>query len=162
AIDRLDGGLMETLFHPDATDNHGMFKGRMADWMPWCLDIVGRMGLTQHVIGNVLIELHGDEARAESYYIVAQPQLPQEKGGVFVAASNAPTDQYLVAGGRYLDHLVRRDGAWKFQHRHVIYDWNLNPSPPDVWQKLRAAGWVFGTQGRDDASYSNFAGISSM
>ena len=69
AVDRRDAGLMASGFHPDATDDHDMFKGRAADFVPWVMDVLATMQLTQHVVGNILIRLSGDRAASESYFV---------------------------------------------------------------------------------------------
>ena len=60
AIDRCDAELLKTLFHPDATDDHGMFVGTASDFIDWVMPVLATMDRTQHIIGQVLIEVDGD------------------------------------------------------------------------------------------------------
>ncbi|WP_156680932.1 nuclear transport factor 2 family protein [Sphingomonas profundi] len=160
AVDRCDADLMRGLFHADATDDHGMFRGTAADFVPWVMGVLANMRLTQHMIGNILIELDGDQARAETYFI-AHHLIAAEKSGIFLAAEAGAPDQFMVAGGRYLDRFERRDGAWRFSHRHAVFDWNAEAPATDKWDRPALAGWVFGERGPGDASYANFAGGSA-
>ena len=53
---------------------------------------------------TVLYEIDGDVAHAETYW--------------FYGAKNRDGSNWL-AGGRYLDRLERRDGAWRIVHEHL-------------------------------------------
>ena len=39
AIDRCDAALIGEILHPDATDDHGGFKGTGKDFVPWVMDV---------------------------------------------------------------------------------------------------------------------------
>lgn len=147
AIDRCDEALLRSLFHPDATDDHGGFQGTAAQFVDWVLPVLAGMNRTQHCIANVLIELHGDVAYGESYF-TAHHVLPQTEG----------PDIYMVAAGRYLDRFERRDDVWRFAHRQACYDWNAAAPATDSWNRDAAGAWTFGTRGPTDKSYANFAG----
>ncbi len=145
AIDRCDAELLKSLFHPDATDDHGLFSGTATDFVPWVMGVLGGMVRTQHLIGNVLIEVDGDEARGESYFL-AHHVLPGESG-----------EQTMVAAGRYLDRFARRDGQWRITRRHAVYDWSSTAPNSDIWDRANMPGFSFGARGADDPSYAHFA-----
>ncbi|MGB3807057.1 MAG: nuclear transport factor 2 family protein [Erythrobacter sp.] len=142
AIDRCDAELVGELFHPDATDDHGGFKGSAKDFVPWVMEVLGTMTRTQHVIGNVLIELDGDHARGESYFI-AHHAIPGEDG----------SDTFMIAAGRYLDRFERRDGTWKISHRGAVYDWSSAAPLSDIWDRPAMEEYSFGERGKADPSY---------
>ncbi len=146
AVDRCDAALMKELFHADATDDHGMFQGSARDFIAWVIPVLQAMDRTQHIIGQVLIEVDGDTARGESYFI-AHHAIPRPDGGVF-----------MLAAGRYLDRFERRDGIWKIAHRHAVYDWNSTAPLSDGWDRAAPGPTRFGTRGPADASYGHFAG----
>ena len=146
AIDRCDSDLVREVFHPDATDDHGMFKGTAADFVPWVMEVLNGMRRTQHIIGNVLVEVDGNKAEGESYFI-AHHVLPGGEGA----------DSFMVAAGRYLDRFEKRNGEWKISHRHAVYDWSQTAAASDIWDRANAPGYVFGSRGTADASYSHFA-----
>lgn len=144
AIDRCDADLVRKLFHPDATDDHGGFKGSASDFVPWVMEVLGTMTRTQHVIGNILIELDGDQARGESYFI-AHHTIPGEDD----------SDTFMIAAGRYLDRFERRDGIWKMAHRWAVYDWSSAAPSSDIWDRPAMDGYAFGARGKPDPSYAH-------
>ena len=147
AIDRCDADLVAQVFHPDATDDHGGYKGTARDFIPWVMDVLAGMRRTQHMIGNILIELDGDRAYGETYFI-AHHSLPKDDG----------PDTFMVAAGRYLDRFERRDGAWKIAHRGAVYDWSTAAPSSDIWDREAMPAYSFGARGTADPSYSHFAG----
>jgi hypothetical protein len=149
AIDRVDEALLRSLFWPDATDDHGLIKGIAEEFIAAVIPMLGTMISTQHNVANVLVEVHGSRARAESYF-VAQHTLP--------GADGAPA-QEMIAAGRYLDTFEKRDGVWKYSHRHAVYDWNASAPYTSGWdvspmKELLARG----ARGPADPSYAHFAG----
>ncbi|HEV2651744.1 MAG TPA: nuclear transport factor 2 family protein [Rhizomicrobium sp.] len=147
AIDRCDADLLRTIFHPDATDDHGVFHGTARDFIPWVMDVLATMKRTQHCICNVLIDVQGDKAFGESYFIAHHT----------IAREGQP-DTFMLAAGRYLDRFERRNGEWKISHRQAAYDWNSSTNSTDSWNRTDPGQWTFGTRGQADKSYLNFAG----
>lgn len=145
AIDRCDAELVRSVFHPDATDDHGSFRGTAADFVPWVMEVLAGMRRTQHVLGQILIEFDGDTAVGESYFI-AHHVLPNEAG-----------DTFMLAAGRYLDRFEKRDGAWRISHRHAVYDWSSTEGVSDMWNRANMPGFAFGERGTADMSYAHFA-----
>lgn len=148
-IDRCDAEMVRDCFHPDATDDHGAFKGTAEEFVEWVMPVLETMKCTQHVIGQSLMEVSGDKAAGESYF-VAHHNIDTPDGEIF-----------MIAAGRYLDRFERRDGAWKISHRHAVYDWNsVNPST-DSWKRDDPDNpSVYGVRGKSDASYAHLAGVS--
>jgi hypothetical protein len=122
ALDRCDESLLRGCFHPDATDDHGLFTGTAEAFVPWVMKTLQSMTATSHFIGNILIETTGDIAAAESYFTAFHR----------LATPDGEID--MVAAGRYLDRFARRDGAWRLSHRHAVYDWTTTHPATD-------AGW---------------------
>ena len=121
-VDRCDSELIKSVYHPGAIDEHGLFKGK---GMEFAEVIAGEMEKRsangQHHITNILIDLDGDVARVESYFISLNPEVNPE-------GSVAPVT------GRYLDRFERRDGACKIAHRQVILDYSYQALPPGKWE----------------------------
>ncbi len=147
AIDRCDETLLRSLFHPEATDDHGVFHGTASGFADWVMPVLHGMRRTQHCVANVLVEVDGDVARSESYF-TAHHALPNPEGA----------DTYMVASGRYLDSFARRGGEWRLTHRQACYDWNAAAPSTDSWDRDGMPGWTFGKRGEADPSYANFAG----
>jgi ketosteroid isomerase-like protein len=146
AIDRCDAALLASLFHPDATDDHGLFSGTAAEFIAWVIPLLKTMKQTQHVIGQSLIEVDGDSAVGESYF-VAHHTIARDGEDVFT-----------IAAGRYLDRFERRGGAWKFSHRHAVYDWNSAGPSTDTFDRAKPGHMAFGKRGAFDPSYAHLGG----
>ncbi len=146
AIDRCDADLLRTLFHPDGTDDHGIFKGTAAEFVDWVIPLLGTMERTQHVIGQVLIEVDGDRAVGESYFVAHH------------AMAGPDGDVHMIVAGRYLDRFERRDGTWKISHRQAVYDWGSSTPLTDSYDRDRPGAMTFGVRGPDDASYAYLTG----
>jgi hypothetical protein len=110
-IDRLDVNCLKACYWPEATVDYGAFKGpahQFAEIVMGALD--GQYELTQHAVSNMLVQVDGDKAVAESY-CNANHLL---QGGA----------EELSYRGRYLDRFERRDSRWKLSHRQVVMDWS--------------------------------------
>lgn len=133
AVDRCDEELLRSVYHPDATDNHGPFNGTAADFIPWVMDLLRRRyRSTTHAICNELIELEGDVARTEAYFFAFHRY--ERDGGEY---------DWTVAG-RYVDRFERRSGLWRIAHRLAVMDWDRvdlvsgkRPPPPVVGLRSR-------------------------
>lgn len=119
-IDRGDGAALRRAYHPDAHEDHGPFSGNPADLIPFLFDVLKNVETCVHTILNVLIELDGDVAMSEAYFLAIQ----RERGDT--------VEDYIM--GRYLDRFERRDGEWRIAKRTVVLDWSRRapfngPSP---------------------------------
>ena len=148
-LDRLDAELLRSVFHPDATDDHGPFKGGREEYIQWCMEALPTMDRTQHAICNVLIEVSGDEARGESYAI-ATHDLKDEDG----------REIKLTNGMRYLDTFERRDGTWKISRRFATMEWQTSQPRADSFKRDASDPHNFGGRDRDDPVYAHFADLA--
>lgn len=145
AIDRRDKAQLDDCFHPDATDDHGIFKGTARAFSDWVIPQLAAYERTQHIIANQLIALDGDNAACESYFH-AHHVMESAQGSI-----------NIVAAGRYLDRLQRRDGIWRIAHRGVVYDWNRVDPSTDRWHEEPIASLLpRGCASREDPSYALF------
>ena len=108
-IDRHDVAIMARAYHADATDDHGEYQGPASGF----IDYANRTHAEgffahQHYIGNHTIDLDGDKARAETYFLAS---LRRNDGAT------------MLCGGRYIDRLERRDGTWAIAHRTSMIEW---------------------------------------
>lgn len=146
AADRHDHAFMRTLYHEDATDDHGaFFKGLAMDFIDKLPEIQAPMNILHHNVTTVNIALDGDRAEGE-IYILAFHQVATEAG---------PID--LLIGGRYFDRYEKRDGQWKFMHRAVVADWATLHDPSIVnLENPMVEGALIGQPGKADPSYGFF------
>lgn len=114
AVDRLDEELLRGCYHPDATDDHGVFKGFREEFIAWVLPLHTRyQTVSQHKVSNITIDLHGDVAHCECYYMYA--------------GMNREGTPLTVCGGRYIDRFERRDGHWAIADRVSRLEWHGTP-----------------------------------
>lgn len=113
-VDRGDQALLEPCFHDDAVDDHGNFSGSKSDALAALAKSAANPDTTAsfHHLGNILIDLRGDEAFVETYFMASQRK--EIDGKTFTR----------MRVGRYLDHFVREDGRWQVIHRRVVDDWS--------------------------------------
>jgi SnoaL-like domain len=138
--DRCQRELIEGAYHEDAWDDHGSFRGGRDE----VTDIIAanKSGAlnSQHHIGNVLIELQGDAANVESYFVACQ--LRDVDGRLYTR----------LRAGRYLDRFERREGRWRISRRRVVEDWArldaIVEVPPEIGPEC-----TWGTRTREDLSY---------
>lgn len=149
AADRHDHALMRTLYHEDATDDHGsFFKGLAMDFIDRLPEIQAPMAILHHNVTTTNIRFNPDD-----------PQ--QAEGEIYILAFHqVKTDTGLfdlLIGGRYFDRYEKREGVWKFAHRAVVADWaNLHdPSIVNLDNPV-IAGAHIGRPGETDPSYTVF------
>jgi hypothetical protein len=133
-VDRRDEDLLRSVFREGAINDNGVpapatqLIGTVISSPP-----VTRM----HFVGNVLMELEGDRAFVETY---------------FIAYSTHPEESQTftrIRGGRWLDRFERDDSGWKIAHRRVVDEW----SRLDEVKETPTVGRHRGESGPADAVY---------
>jgi hypothetical protein len=160
-VDRRDEELLKSIYHDDAFDDHGW--GLQATGEQFAA-LVRRDGkgfpdewkLTMHFLGQHLIDVEGDEATSEVYFIS------------YNVLEHDGQEWGQTSAGRYVDQWERRDGGeFKIVRRQVIYDWwrtDVNDTPwpgpdhdvPKMFHggaALDTSTNVYGTPGPEDKSY---------
>jgi hypothetical protein len=120
-IDRGEVELLRSVYHPGAIDRHGAdaFEDARTQFAEVAVATVDTwQNPCQHHITNHLIELEGDVAHVESYFLAYQP-VPDADGNEVTG----------IVGGRYLDRFERRDGRWAIAERSVAVDWSRATLP---------------------------------
>lgn len=149
-LDRCDAALVRSVFHDDATDDHGQFKGSAGEFVDWVIPVLQGMERTQHFIGNVLVDVVGDTAWGESYFIANHDMTDAQ--GIPVR---------YVASGRYLDRFERRGGEWRIAHRGCVFDWSATHPRTDNWDRT-AGPRRYGMRGANDPVFSEGMAPSVM
>lgn len=158
-IDRRDGDLLRSIYHPDARDEHGWGTAcsgyEFADAVSDAEALGFPCEITQHHITSIFIDVRGEDAISEAYFLSVQR----------FRAEGSLWD--LSCGGRYADRWERRDGEFKIIRRTVIYDLvrtdrvaTMWPGPDfevpkNVWgsPELPSENVVWGMPGSADPSY---------
>ena len=138
AIDRLDESMLRSVFHPDSQHAHGFIgpssdpalpskPGAPMDFVAYAFDVLRTHTRTHHQLGNIFIEVEGDNAYAETYFTAYHRM--RAKGDPEAAENAFDTEMDFLVGGRYLDRFQCRDGVWKISHRTGLTDWTRLESP---------------------------------
>jgi SnoaL-like protein len=106
-----DARLISGSFWPDATVDLGIFAGSFDDYLAWVVPGSPAIPVTQHVLGQAVIELDGSTALAETH-VTAYHRVADGDG-----------DRDVVLGGRYLDRVDKRGTHWRIGQRTMLYDW---------------------------------------
>lgn len=130
ALDRLDGDLMRSVFFEDAWCEYGFYNGPPAEFAEFSMAALGGHEANHHMLGNVLIDVEGDEAFGEVYFH-AYHKLKAASGSGF---------EDLVIAGRYIDRYEKRDGAWKIAYRSERNDWSRTAPTNDVYFDMAPKG----------------------
>jgi hypothetical protein len=136
---------MASAYHPGAVDDHGRFRGPAADFIEFVNGADGIGGVHdaytvhQHYLLNHFVDLNGDEAHSETYYLFA--------------AELADSGRLVLMGGRYLDRLTHRDGRWGISVRRVVAEWVTDAAAGVGLPPGRMAEFTRGSFDRNDASY---------
>ena len=117
AVDRQDWNAARELYHPDAFDDHGFFKGPPDAFLAHIEKMHAEQDHSMHFNTNVLIDFASPErAFVETYVLVLQrfraeaPKVPAGAAGL-----------RNLASARYLDRFEKRSGEWRVVHRTLVF-----------------------------------------
>jgi hypothetical protein len=118
-IDRRDYELVRDCYHPDATDDHGEYRGDLDGFIDHITATLPRFERTMHFLGNILVEVDGNRARSEAYAIAYHR----------LAANDRKPVRDFVVGFRYVDDFEERAGGdWRIANRICAFEWSrLDP-----------------------------------
>ena len=124
ALDRTDAELLRSVFFEDAYCEYGFVDGTPDVFIDYAIGALKEHKANQHMIGNVLIEIEGEEAFGEVYFqayhkVEAQPGF----------------DDIIIAG-RYLDRYEKREGEWKMAYRSERVDWSRSQPTNDPYFEM--------------------------
>jgi hypothetical protein len=119
ALDRLDRDLLLSAFHDDAWVDAGLFKGAPDEFAGFCMDFLGAMDGSHHLMGQQRVSVAGARAEGEVYFQAWHGTRDPD---------GAPRDQFNA--GRYIDENERRGGGWRIAKRKLITDW-VSDTPAD-------------------------------
>jgi hypothetical protein len=139
-IDRLDLEGVRDCYWPDATDSHGGFHGTRDEFVAWVATLLARFESTMHFLGNVLIEVEGNAAVAETYALA------------FHRSAESKLSLNLIVGVRYVDRFEKRRGAWKIAKRVCVTEWSRIDD--EAGRFPIAPGHLRGARDRSDVVYA--------
>lgn len=139
-VDRADGELLASAYHPDAREDHGAYVGGLEGLLGFLSAAHAPFAGYQRYVTNHSVDIDGDEAHAETYYLCVLRTGEGDEAG---------SGKLVLNGGRYVDRLARRDGGWAILRRVVVGEWEatLDGGAPRHPTNARAR------RDRDDVSY---------
>jgi hypothetical protein len=123
-LDRLDKGLLLSVFFDDAWCEYGFSNGNAKEFIDFAINALEAHEANHHMIGNVLIDVEGDEAFGEVYFH-AYHKVQGESGF-----------EDVIIAGRYLDRYEKRNNTWKFAYRSERVDWSRTQPTSDSYFEL--------------------------
>ena len=93
---------------------------------------------TQHFLGQINLQIDGDEATGEVYF------------QAYHKHATEGFDRFIC--GRYIDRYRRVNGSWRMSHRTEAVDWTRTEPIADDYLRLRPHT-VRGTRDTTDLSY---------
>lgn len=141
-IDRLDGELVASAFHPGAMCvDYGAEPLAIEDFVTYAIPRLGEAyTATQHRMSNIAVtfgEDDGDRAQSEAYVLAFHVQATDEG------------QRLHTFNGRYVDDFAWRDGAWKIATRVLRVDW----SRIEPLDESMGGAWVHSARDRTDIVY---------
>ncbi|MET0910849.1 MAG: nuclear transport factor 2 family protein [Ilumatobacteraceae bacterium] len=109
-LDRRDETLLRSAYHPDAVEDHGPYVGGVDGLVTYLLQVHERFPGYQRHVTTRNVEIDGDQAHAESYFV----SIVRREGAA----------QLMVTAGRYVDRLDKREGDWKIANRVTVLEWH--------------------------------------
>ncbi len=140
AIDRIMAEDARAIYFDDATEDHGVYRGPGQGFVEALSGILSDEYIGHHCLGQTLIELHGDAADCETYFICGM-------------AWNQPGNPSSFADvrGRYIDAVERRGGEWRIARRVAVLDLTVQRPFDAEWDIAEA--FVRGQRHPDDLVY---------
>jgi hypothetical protein len=136
-IDRHDDDIAREAYHEGASDDHGTYVGAARGFVNHVGELHARhWNMHQHYVTNQTIDLEGDTAHVETYYLAA---LRRHDGTID------------LAGGRYVDRVERRAGRWAIADRACLVEWM--GELPKAGGNVDLDLFLRGTWDRTDISY---------
>ena len=152
SLDRYDHESLQSVFHADSTHAMGGFEGSSKEFCELAMGALDQYQHTHHLLGNIQIQLNGDDACAESYFHAYHRVAANTPAAGFIADHTPGLDEDLILAGRYVDRLQQRGDVWKISHRIGILDWCR-------WEPASDRGFFsadmkpYGCRGRGDSLY---------
>jgi hypothetical protein len=109
--DRLDPELHRSAFHDEAYVDCGLMAGTADEFVEFAQGFLAQLEGSQHIIGQVQLDVRGDEASGEVYFYAWHR----------LVENGEPKD--LSVAGRYVDEYAYRNGEWRILKRREIVDW---------------------------------------
>lgn len=113
-IDRCDADLVASVYHADATDDHGSFVGLGVDFAHLATaKLRSYASATTHLIGEPVIDFVSAVMAEVETQVIAWHRVADAEGEFL--------ENFC---GRYFDRFECRDGDWRIADRRLTHDWD--------------------------------------
>jgi hypothetical protein len=121
--DRRDAQSIGASYWPDSTTDYGVFLGNFDEYLAWVVPGSPAIKVTQHVLGQSVIDLKGNTALVETHV------------SSYHRIDMGSEERDTMIGGRYLDRLEKRGAEWRIAQRTMLYDWYQDFGVSIDWSK---------------------------
>jgi hypothetical protein len=136
--DRLNAALQRAAFHDDAQVDCGIFAGGPDAYVDFAQGFLAKLEASQHLVGQADIEVSGNCAYGEIYFI-SWHRLPDSDGA-----------RDLIVAGRYIDEYSWRNAVgWRISRRRELIDWSRTDPAADQFIKTQLGLHFSGRRGSD-------------
>lgn len=139
--DRLMPEVQRLAFHDDAHVDAGLFAGGPDAYVDFAQGFLGDIESSQHLIGQVQINVDGDVADGEVYFLAYHRIIEDGE------------DKDLIVAGRYIDRYEKRKDEWKIARRRELIDWARTDPAADNFLRTETALHL-GARGSEDFSHT--------
>ena len=142
-LDRTDPALLRSVFFDDAYCEYGFINGGPDDFVEYAITALQGHEMNQHMIGNALFDIEGDEAFGEVYF------------NAYHKIKGVAGFEDIIIAVRYLVRYEKRAGQWKMAYRSERVDWSRTQPTNDPYFEM-APDTLLGAR-LDDAVYDRDA-----
>ena len=144
--DRLMPQLHRSAFHDDAFVDCGLYTGTAEGFVDFAQTLLGGMQVSQHLMGQADIDVQGNVATGEIYFM-AYHRVTEDGG-----------EKDLFMAGRYIDQYENRGTGWKIAKRRLLIDWTRSVAAADGALRDHANFLRGGRGSKDFSNQRNWPG----
>lgn len=139
ACDRTDAELMASVYAREGSyDDHGIVRGPGDHYAREMTAIIADITTAiSHTLGQSIIQVDGDEARAETFFLA-----------FMTADGEDGTPRVSQLAGRFVDRLERGADGWRIKHRVAVHDLSVTHRIDEDFMATNEL--VRGSRGSDD------------
>jgi hypothetical protein len=121
AVDRLDLESLRLVYHPDAYDDHGDYRGGVEGLLDYVVDRLSDATQVMHFLGQCTVEFASDTvAAAETYFMTAHTLGPKAQRAFGAGKGDAAVQVSMF--GRYVDKVEKRADEWRIAKRTCVFE----------------------------------------
>ena len=123
-VDRCQWDEVRAAFHPDATDDHGAYRGDVDGFIEWVSRRHALIEQSMHFLGNCIVDFaDANTALVETYFSAYQRLGPEAGESRLMLLGMASGDESVdvTVLGRYVDRFEKRSNVWRIAKRITTF-----------------------------------------